>query len=102
MIAYRCDIRVFVLGIGLLLAGSGVSYAAPAGPQQEIASARADEESNSALAVFKERILPIFRSPEPSSCMECHLGFVDLKDYISADQGETFAADRKTSCRERV
>ena len=29
--------------------------------------------------VFERRILPIFKSPNPSSCTECHLAGVDLK-----------------------
>ena len=44
------------------------------------------------LDVFTRRILPIMNSAKPSSCAECHLSGVDLKDYIRADQSETFAA----------
>ena len=44
------------------------------------------------LDVFNRRILPIMNSARPSSCSECHLSSVDLKDYIRADQAETFAA----------
>ena len=49
--------------------------------------ARADE---SALALFQQRIMPIFRSPQPSSCVQCHLASVDLKDYIRPSHQETF------------
>ena len=49
-------------------------------------------EGRSALAIFERRILPIFRAKSPSSCTECHLSGVDLKDYIHADQGKTFAS----------
>ena len=49
-------------------------------------------DSESALKIFEQRILPIFRSKKPSSCAECHLSGVDLKDYIRPTQGETFAA----------
>ena len=28
--------------------------------------------------VFEQRIMPIFKSPNPSSCTECHLAGVDL------------------------
>jgi cytochrome c553 len=45
-----------------------------------------------ALQVFERRILPILNSAKPSSCAECHLGGVDLKDYIRPSQSETFAA----------
>ena len=53
------------------------------------------DDGTSAREVFKQRILPIFRSSKPSSCTECHLGAVDLKDYISRDQAQTFASLRK-------
>ena len=46
------------------------------------------------VAVFNRRILPILRSEKPSSCTECHLSGVDLKQYIVDDPGETFAALR--------
>ena len=44
------------------------------------------------LTVFEGRILPIFQSAKPSSCSECHLSGVDLKDYIRPTQQETFAS----------
>lgn len=49
----------------------------------------------SALAVFRQRIEPIWKSPKPSSCSECHLSGVDLKDYLREDQAATFAALRE-------
>lgn len=51
---------------------------------------RADETGP--LAIFEKRILPILQAAKPSSCAECHLSGVDLKDYIRGDQAETFAA----------
>jgi hypothetical protein len=51
--------------------------------------ALADSKS---LDVFNRRILPIMNSAKPSSCAECHLSGVDLKDYIRPNQAETFAA----------
>jgi hypothetical protein len=45
-----------------------------------------------AAALFDKRILPIFNSPKASSCTECHLSGLDLKDYIFPDQEKTFAA----------
>lgn len=45
-----------------------------------------------ALALFEKRILPILNSPKPSSCAECHLSGVDLKDYVRKDQKQTFAS----------
>lgn len=48
--------------------------------------------ADDALQIFERRILPILNSPRPSSCAECHLGGVDLKDYLRESQSETFAA----------
>ncbi len=51
-------------------------------------------ETESAVDLFNERILPIFRSPEPSSCVQCHLASVDLKDYILPSHRKTFLSLR--------
>lgn len=45
--------------------------------------------------VFEQRILPIFKSPDPSSCVRCHLAAVDLKDYILPSATDTFLALRE-------
>ncbi len=57
--------------------------------EQETSSAKNDD---SALAVFDNRILPIFQSTKPSSCSECHLSGVNLKEYIRSTQQETFVS----------
>ena len=44
--------------------------------------------------IFEQRIMPIFRSPKPSSCVQCHLSSVDLKNYILPTQEKTFASLR--------
>ncbi len=44
--------------------------------------------------VFEKRIVPIFKSPNPSSCVQCHLAGVDLKDYILPDAEKTFRSLR--------
>src|SRR5262245_51486785 len=44
--------------------------------------------------VFDQRIMPIFRSPQPASCVQCHLAGVDLKDYILPSHEQTFASLR--------
>jgi hypothetical protein len=44
--------------------------------------------------VFEARIVPIFKSPNPSSCAQCHLAAVDLKDYILPSAKDTFLALR--------
>lgn len=64
----------------------------------------ADDSSTSAsqpvadaepLELFNQRIMPIFRSPNPSSCVQCHLAAVDLKQYILPSHEATFASLRK-------
>ncbi len=50
--------------------------------------------ADSALDLFRQRITPILQAKNPSSCSECHLSGVDLKDYIGKTQEETFAALR--------
>src|SRR5262245_2199486 len=44
--------------------------------------------------VFETRILPIFKSPNPSSCVQCHLAGVDLKNYILPSAEKTFRSLR--------
>ena len=38
--------------------------------------------------------MPIFKSPNPSSCTECHLAGVDLKNYIHPSHEKTFLSLR--------
>ena len=55
----------------------------------------ADEDTaTTSEAVFNERILPIFRSEKPSSCVQCHLSSVDLKNYILPSSQKTFLSLR--------
>ena len=54
-------------------------------------AARADDPAQ----VFEQRIVPIFKSPNPSSCVQCHLAAVELKDYILPSSNETFLALRE-------
>jgi hypothetical protein len=44
--------------------------------------------------IFEKRIMPIFRSPNPSSCVQCHLADVDLKNYIHPSHKKTFVSLR--------
>ena len=44
------------------------------------------------LQLFDARIRPIFQSEDPSSCIQCHLSSVDLKDYILPSHQQTFAS----------
>lgn len=48
--------------------------------------------NDASLAIFEKRILPILQASKPSSCTECHLSGVELKDYIFPEQDKTFAA----------
>lgn len=54
----------------------------------------ADGTRPSAEEVFEQRIMPIFRSANPSSCIQCHLSAVDLKDYILPSHEATFLSLR--------
>ena len=46
------------------------------------------------MELFQQRIMPIFRSPNPSSCVQCHLAAVDLKNYILPSHEDTFLSLR--------
>ncbi|MEM8735247.1 MAG: hypothetical protein AAGG44_13535 [Planctomycetota bacterium] len=51
-------------------------------------------EDSTPESVFEARLKPIFDSPDPSSCVQCHLSAVDLKDYILPSSRQTFLALR--------
>lgn len=51
-------------------------------------------DNDSAQSLFDRRIMPIFRSPNPSSCTQCHLAGVDLKNYILPAHEKTFVSLR--------
>ena len=55
-----------------------------------------DSSSIEALQLFEDRIMPIFKSPNPSSCVQCHLSSVDIKDYILPSHVDTFVALRES------
>ena len=59
-----------------------------------IASADDASAQSEALSLFEQRIMPIFRSPQPSSCVQCHLASVDLKNYILPSVEKTFVSLR--------
>lgn len=58
------------------------------------ACAAAAESNDAADVVFQQRIMPIFKSPNPSSCTQCHLAAVELKDYIQPSSEKTFLSLR--------
>ncbi len=55
----------------------------------------AEDSAVSPMQIFEDRIMPIFRSDEPSSCVQCHLASVDLKNYILPSHIDTFVALRE-------
>jgi hypothetical protein len=73
---------------GLLFLLAGILGALPLG------GARAGDGDPSPEQVFRRRILPIFQSPNPSSCTQCHLAGVDLKNYILPSHEKTFLSLR--------
>ena len=68
--------------------------ASPPSTAPGLSPATGTGSSASAGTVFEERILPIFKSPDPSSCARCHLASVDIKDYILPSAKDTFLALR--------
>ncbi|MEX0702499.1 MAG: formylglycine-generating enzyme family protein [Planctomycetales bacterium] len=54
----------------------------------------AAEDSPTPSEIFERRIMPIFASENPSSCTQCHLAGVDLKDYILPSHEKTFLSLR--------
>lgn len=57
-------------------------------------SAQSHAADDSSRVLFERRILPILQAKNPSSCSECHLSGVNLKQYIHPTEAETFAALR--------
>jgi len=55
----------------------------------------AKDDDRAALDIFQRRIVPIMQATNPSSCTECHLSGVDLKQYIRPTQEETYASLRE-------
>ncbi|MBC8353648.1 MAG: hypothetical protein H8E66_16745 [Planctomycetes bacterium] len=72
-----------------LVAMFAVGVFASSGLTQE-----ATNHESTPLEIFDQRIMPIFRSSQPSSCVQCHLSAVDLKNYILPSQEKTFASLR--------
>jgi hypothetical protein len=52
---------------------------------------QSDSREVSANEIYRSRIRPLLESPDKSSCSECHLRGVELRDFLSADQAETFS-----------
>ncbi len=48
--------------------------------------------ANDATQIFERRVLPLVKSERASSCRECHLAGIDLRQYVLEDSAKTFAA----------
>lgn len=88
------------VALAAILFGCSNSPSAPQPPSSPVSAAPSPsaipgaDDATSAARVFEERILPIFKSPDPSSCTRCHLAAVDIKDYILPSAKDTFLALR--------
>ncbi|MDG1898126.1 MAG: hypothetical protein P8J37_24755 [Fuerstiella sp.] len=78
----RFFLSVACVGLVLLLASAGGLAADDAG------------DDSTPIELFEQRIMPIFKSPKPSSCVQCHLASVDLKEYILPSHELTFVSLR--------
>lgn len=92
------------VGIWWAVRSSG-GQSADAAPENRSAADKAERKTDkkappstqegtsvTAREIFNRRILPIMNSPRESSCTQCHLSGVELKNYIHSDQATTFAA----------
>lgn len=43
------------------------------------------------LRIYDERIDPLFRDDQPSTCNQCHLSGIDLQQYVQSTPCETYA-----------
>lgn len=77
-----------VLAAATHLPGASARSAPGARPKAPAATVSASR------AVFEQRILPLLQAKNPSTCSECHLSGVDLKDYIRPTEAQTFTALR--------
>lgn len=104
VVAMRNSFRIGFLGMIFSLTGCGPSEVVQSSESEkaEVLDQRAElsptklQNSRNATAsseeIFRQRLLPIFSSPNPSSCTECHLTGVALKDYFRPSEAETFSA----------
>jgi hypothetical protein len=58
-----------------------------AGMSGDAATCSADE----GLRLYDERIDPLFRDDRPSTCNQCHLSGINLRQYVQATPCETYA-----------
>lgn len=78
------------IGFLAMICGSVVALSL----SQRSSSSVAAEPAPTPQQVFEDRIMPIFNSPNPSSCTQCHLAGVDIKNYILPSHEKTFRSLR--------
>ncbi len=74
----------------LKLIGGALALVWPALADQAVTA----DDGSTPQQIFQRRIMPIFKSSNPSSCTQCHLASVDLKDYIQPTHEKTFLSLR--------
>lgn len=78
----------------ILLAGCSAQSSSSRSAEDGAATVASTTEGLSSQQIFEKRIMPIFQSPNPSSCVQCHLAGVDLKNYILPSHEKTFQSLR--------
>ncbi len=90
--------RISIVCIALIFVGCGTKVAPLSDPRQPdsdtMPKKAATADTPTPQQIFETRILPIFKSPNPSSCMQCHLAGIDLKNYILPSHELTFQSLR--------
>lgn len=78
----------------LAIFASTIATISPGANGDEPEGEALESEKVAPLALFEQRIMPIFKSEKPSSCVQCHLSAVDLRDYILPSHEQTFVSLR--------
>jgi hypothetical protein len=84
---------VFLVVFGQALGVFSAGCSPPEG-NKPIAKKNSEPGKPTPGEIFERRIRPIFKSPNPSSCTQCHLAGVDLKNYILPSPKKTFLSLR--------
>lgn len=82
--------------VGATLLGATVSAcilgACQSSSESETAALDGGEcRSEEGLRIYDERIDPLFRDDQPSTCNQCHLSGIDLQQYVQSTPCETYA-----------
>ncbi len=87
MLGSACIAQMFVI----VMTGLAIGFT-PLDDKKPPVSANSNDATPA--EIFEQRIMPIFRSPQPSSCIQCHLSSVDLKQYVLPSHEKTFLSLR--------